>query len=172
MERISASEEKLNKNLSYKSILYTTGDELVNIVFEILGKILNYDLSNFKDKKHEDFLIKQSDITFIGEIKGVNSSIKNQNISQLEVHYQTYKDELENENKVENIKALLIMNSNKDRKPEEREKIHENQIKLAEKYGSLIIFEAFENKELTTEKIKDIFINKIGLLNFEMDFKL
>ena len=42
---ITKSKEELTKNNEHKSILYTNGDELVNMIFEILEKILNYDLS-------------------------------------------------------------------------------------------------------------------------------
>ncbi|WP_289102027.1 hypothetical protein [uncultured Fusobacterium sp.] len=177
--KIKDAQEILKKNLHFKSILYSTGDELVNVVFEILEKILDYNLSDFKDNNHEDFLIKKPDITFIGEIKGVNGSIKSANISQLEVHYRSYLDELEEEKIEEKVKALLIINPNKNRKLEEREKVHQDQINLATRNGSLIIqtydllkiFEAFEQKKLTTEKIEEIFINKIGLLEFEKDFE-
>lgn len=55
---IDQAEEKLNKNARYKSILYTNGDELVKIVFEILEQLLNCDLSDFTDEKKEDFLIR------------------------------------------------------------------------------------------------------------------
>ena len=177
--KIEDAQKILNKNLHFKSILYSTGNELVNVVFEILEKILDYNLSDFKDNNHEDFLIKKPDITFIGEIKGVNGSIKSANISQLEVHYRSYLDGLEEEKIEEKVKALLIINPNKNRKLEEREKVHQNQIDLATRNESLIIqtydllkiFEAFEQKNLTTEKIEEVFINKIGLLEFEKDFK-
>ena len=177
--KIKDAQEVLKKNLHFKSILYSTGDELVNVVFEILEKILNYDLSGFKDNNKEDFLIKKPDITFIGEIKGIGNSIKNTNISQLDVHYSNYLDKLEEGKIEEKVKALLIINPNRNRKLEEREKVHQTQIDLATRNGSLIIqtydllkiFEAFEQKKLTTEKIEEVFINKIGLLEFEKDFE-
>lgn len=177
--KIKDAQEVLKKNLHFKSILYSTGDELVNVVFEILEKILNYNLSDFKDNNLEDFLIKKSDITFIGEIKGIGNSIKNINISQLDVHYSNYLDKLEEGKIEEKVKALLIINPNRNRKLEKREKVHQNQIELATRNESLIIqtydllkiFEAFEQENLTTEKIEEVFINKIGLLEFEKDFK-
>ena len=66
-----------------KSVLYTNGDELVQVVFEILEELLGCDLSQFVDLKKEDFLFTIEDTTFIGEIKGVNSNVKNPNITQL-----------------------------------------------------------------------------------------
>lgn len=172
---IKKSQEILDENLYYKSILYSTGDELVKVVFKILENILECDLSDFNDERHEDFLIKKSNVTFIGEIKGVNGSIKNTNISQLDVHYNGYLDKLQEENRKENVKALLIINPNRNRPIEAREKIHQNQLELAERNKSLIIqtydllkiFEAFKEEKISLEEIERIFINKIGALNFE-----
>ena len=162
---IEKSQEILSKNLYYKSILYSNGNELVKVVFEILENILDCDLSNFNDEKHEDFLIKKSNITFVGEIKGVNGSVKNANISQLDVHYNGYLDKLQEENKSENVKALLIINPNRSRPIKEREQIHQNQLNLAIRNGSLIIqtydllkiFEAFKQNKISSEEIEDIF---------------
>lgn len=176
---IEKSQEILGENLYYKSILYSTGDKLVEVVFKILENILECNLSDFNDEKREDFLIKKSAVTFIGEIKGVNGSIKNANISQLDVHYNRYLDKLEEENIEENVKALLIINPNRNRPIEEREKIHQNQLELAERNQSLIIqtydllkiFEAFKQNKISSEEIERIFINKIGALNFEEELK-
>lgn len=49
--KIKAAEDKLKENAKYKSILYTNGDELVGVVFDILEKILVCDLSTFVDDK-------------------------------------------------------------------------------------------------------------------------
>lgn len=171
---IEKSQEILSKNLHYKSILYSNGNELVKVVFEILEIILKCDLSNFNDEKREDFLIKKSNITFVGEIKGVSGSVKNDNISQLEVHYRRYLDKLQEENRNENVKALLIINPNRNRPIEKREKIHQNQLELAIRNGSLIIqtydllkiFEAFKQNKISSEEIEDIFIDKIGILDY------
>lgn len=54
--------------------------------------------------------------------------------------------------------------------------VHENQIKLAERNGSLIIdtytllryFEAFKSDKLNTEKFKEILKNEVGLLKFNL----
>lgn len=108
-------EEQINKNLEYKSILYSSGDELVKVVLEILDEILQYDSRDFVDEKREDFLIKKEDITFIGEIKGVSSAIANKNVSQLDVHVQSYVDKLQEEGKEENVKGLLIVNHQRNK---------------------------------------------------------
>lgn len=170
---ISRAQDKLNANLKYKSILFTNGDNLVSVVFEILEKILDCDLSQFIDEKKEDFLIKLSDITFIGEIKGVTSNVKSEHVSQIEVHYQGYMDNLQENNISEQVKQLLIINPFRTKPIDERDPVHKIQIKLAERNGSLIIetktllqiFEGFQKGIVSTEKIKQVFIKKTGLLD-------
>lgn len=169
---IKNANEKLEDNLRYKTILFETGSNLVNIVFDILQKILNYDLSSFVDKKQEDFKIVLPNVTFIGEIKGITSNVKNENISQLDVHCQTYIDSLDEDNKTETVKGILIITPLRNKPLNEREDIHEKQIQLAMRNGSLIIttetllqlFMAFLNKQITTDKIIELLKTKTGLL--------
>ncbi len=165
-------EEQLNKNLEYKSILYTNGDELVKVVLEILDEILEYDSSKFIDEGREDFLIKKEDITFVGEIKGLSSAIQNKNVSQLEVHIQNYFDKLHEEGKEEKIKGLLVINHQRNKPLEKRQEIHEHQKDLATRYGSLIIetqtllkiYEKYKLGDITKEECKKLFEDNIGLL--------
>lgn len=165
-------EEQLKKNLEYKSILYTNGDELVKVVLEILDEILEYDSSKFVDEKREDFLIKKEDITFVGEIKGLSSAVKNENVSQLDVHVQSYIDDLQQEGTEEKVKGLLIINHQRNKPIEERQGVHEHQIKLATRNESLIIetitllkiYEKYKLGDMTKEECKKIFKDNIGLL--------
>lgn len=165
-------EEQLKKNLEYKSILYTNGDELVKVVLEILDEILEYDSSEFVDEKREDFLIKKEDITFVGEIKGLSSAVKNENVSQLDVHVQSYLDKLQQEGTEEKVKGLLIINHQRNKPIEERQGVHEHQIKLATRNESLIIetitllkiYEKYKLGDMTKEECKKIFKDNIGLL--------
>ena len=159
----------MNLNEYYKSILFSTGDCLVSVVFEILEKILVCDLSTFKDVKKEDFLIRKDEITFIG----INTNVKNENVSQLEVHYQRYIDQLLNDGKTETVKALLIINPLRTKPISERKHVHGDQVQLAEHYGSLIIttdqllmtFEKFLFGELKSEQIIERFKNETGLFS-------
>lgn len=176
-QKISDAKIQLEKNAEYKSILYTNGDELVRIVFEILEQLLDCDLSDFVDEKREDFLIKKESCTLIGEIKGVTSNIKNEHISQVDVHYQGYMDRLQEENQSENVHQLLIMNPFRNKEPSQREPVHELQIALAERNGCLIIetitllhiFEKFLTGSISSEQCIAVFSNRIGLLK-ESDF--
>lgn len=76
-------------------MLYENEDELVSVVFNMLENMLDYDLSLFIDQGDEDFSIKLEDVTFIGEIKGATSNVRAEHISQLDVHYQSYLDKLQ-----------------------------------------------------------------------------
>lgn len=165
-------DKKLKKNLEYKSILYTNGDELVEVVMSILDEILDYDSTGFIDKGKEDFLIKKEDITFIGEIKGVSSAIANKNVSQLDVHVQSYLDVLQENGTEEKVKGLLIINHQRNKQLDERQEVHEHQVNLAKRNGSLIIetktllkiFEKYKLGEISKEKCKKLFEDNVGLL--------
>ena len=162
------AQEKLDKNNEYKSILYKQSKPLENAVRSILEELLDYDLSDFKDIGHEDFLIELDDVTFIGEIKGINKNVTTNHLSKLDVHFTRRQDKI----KDENLQPILIVNRFLDRKPEKREPVNQEQIKLAEnKYKCLIIdslellilFEKFKNGEIETESIKNRFNEEIGL---------
>jgi hypothetical protein len=172
---IEDATKQLAINNRYKSILYTTGDELVDVVFEIMQVILKYDLSDFEDVKKEDFCISLPSCTLIGEIKGVTPNIKSGNITQLDVHFQNYMDKLEEEGKEESVKALLIINHQRTKPLGSREPVNAAQIALAERNGSLIIETVTLLKVLekcllgkySADKISEIFISNVGLLSLQ-----
>ncbi len=171
-EKIKISEERLSENMRLKSALFVNGDELVNVVFSILEELLGCDLSDFVDEKKEDFLFEIDNIVFIGEIKGVNHNVKNENISQLDVHYQSYLDEHEDKC-TEDIKALLIINHQKAKPLSEREPVKDTQIDLAKRNGSLIIetytllniLEKYRENMITREEIILMLKDRKGILN-------
>jgi len=144
----------------------------------ILEIILECDLSQFIDEKREDFLIRIGKEVFIGEIKGVNTNIKNEYISQLDVHYHRYMDEIEDEPCEENVHALLIINPFRMKELKDREPVHESQIALAKRNNSLIIetknllklLELFQKGILSSEDCINIFKSKTGLLSVD-DFE-
>ena len=172
---IEAAESVLIENNRYKTILFSNSDQLVEVVFDILEKMLDYDLSEFIDQKKEDFRIKKGNVVFIGEIKGINTNVKNENVSQLDYHYQSYLDEVGDELQQKDVHALLIINPLRNRRVEERDPVSEQQINLAKRNGSLIIetitllkmFELFLNGKLTSEDCVKIFENNTGLLKIE-----
>ena len=158
-KKINQAQVILDKNNRLKSVLYTTGNELVELVFEIFEEILECDLSGFVDLKKEDLLIETEEVIFIGEIKGVNSNVKSTNISQVDTHYHDY---LETHPEVEEnkLKALLIINHQKNKAIKEREPVMEQQINLAKRNSSLIVetltllkvLELYRNNKVTKRK--------------------
>lgn len=170
-KKINQAQVILDKNNRLKSVLYTTGNELVELVFEIFEEILECDLSGFVDLKKEDLLIETEEVIFIGEIKGVNSNVKSTNISQVDTHYHDY---LETHSEIEEnkLKALLIINHQKNKAIKEREPVMEQQINLAKRNSSLIVetltllkvLELYRNNKVTKEKIISVFKKREGLL--------
>ncbi len=162
---------QINKNNRYKSILFLTGESLVTIIKEMLEEMLEIDLSAFKDKKREDIRIEFEDVVFIVEIKGINSSVKNSNISQLDNHVELYNEE----EKGIKGKGILIINPERTKSVEERNSIHDSQIKKIEKDENLMItteiflklFELFKQNKIKKEKIKSILQTEIGMLTIE-----
>lgn len=172
---IEQAQKKRQENFQYKAVLVESGEKLVEIVFRILEEILAIDLSQFVDKKKEDFLIRKANITFIGEIKGVGTNVKSGAISQVDRHFHDYQDKLEEEKRQETVKQLLIINPFRDQPLAQRDPVHENQINLAKRNGCLIIltetllkiFERFRNHQITTSDIKKVFTEKTGLLSMD-----
>lgn len=172
--KIEENNEKLNKNKEYKKILYTNADILVKNVTMILEEMLDCDCSDFIDEKKEDLRINLNDTTLIFEIKGENDGVKQSNISQLTTHIELYEEKLEEEGEEkENIKGILIKNEFKNKPVSERDPVHINVIQKAQRSKCLIItskllldlFEKFKMSEITTEQVKEILKNQIGLLD-------
>ena len=171
-QAIENANNKLRQNAQYKSVLYTNGAKLVQVVFEMLEQLLDCDLSEFEDKKNEDFLIRLSNCTLIGEIKGVTSNIKSEHIGQIEHHYQRYMDELEETGISEKVQQILIINPFRTKAPDTREPVNDKQINLAKRNGCLIIetqtllkiFEKYLENRITSEQCIEVFCNKTGLL--------
>ena len=174
---IEQAKNALAQNLFYKRILFETGNPLAESVFKMLEQMVQCDLSDFKDEKKEDFRIVLPDVTFIGEIKGINTNVKSSNVSQLDTHCAEYSDKLDEEGKTENIKGLLIINTERTKNVSEREAIPQKQLDSAVRNKSLIVktevflrlFELFLLDKISTEKIVQLFKDKIGALE-ETDF--
>lgn len=169
-ETIAKSKEKLKQNNRYKSILYSQGQELVDVVFEMLQDMLGIDLSNFEDKKIEDFRFDLGGIIYLGEIKGITKNVNNSNITQLQLHVEHFLED--NENIIEDkVKGILIINHQRTKAPAERDPVDIRQINIASKKKYLIIetttlldlYEAFVRGELKTEDCISMLSNN-GLL--------
>lgn len=171
-EKIDKANTVLERNLHYKSILYTNSDELVSVVFEIVEDLFDISLKEFKDEKKEDFNFKKDGITYIGEIKGVTSNVKNEHISQLDEHYSKYLDILQEEGRTEDIRKILIINYERTRDINERNEIHIMQDEMAKKRDTLIIdtksllelYELSLNNKDNKTNIIDYINNTIGVI--------
>lgn len=170
---IEQANKKIEENMHFKSMLYTNSDELVTVVFEVLEYIFDVSLKEFIDEKHEDFLFKKDGITYIGEIKGVTTNIRSEHISQLDVHYYSYLDRLQEEGKVETIKKILVINYERNRDVSERNDVHESQIDLARRNETIIfdtqnllmIYEKLINGTLTKESVIEYIKNNSGIVD-------
>lgn len=160
-DSIVVSKGKLSENSRFKSILYTSGDELVDVVKDIFSKIFDVDFSEFKDKKKEDFTFTFKKKIFIGEIKGVNQNIKTTNLAQLDLHFTNFIEEGGDDLDENNIHKLLVMNHQKDKDLKSRIPVDQQQIDMAKnKYDSLIIetvellemYDKFTRGEMTQEE--------------------
>lgn len=168
-EIISQAKLRLKENARFKSILYTTGDELVGVVTEILEKTLDINTSGFLDERKEDLRFYLDGVTYVVEIKGVSHNIRRENVSQLDLHVQGVIDDSEDTTVT---KGILIMNHQRSKPLSERIKVNKDTIALARRNGSLIIessvllelYESYLNKELTSDTIKKVLANHIGIL--------
>ena len=172
-EEIRIAEEKLKKNLEYKSILLYESDPLKSPVLNILEQMLDIDSLKIKNDKKEKFLIQYNDdLEFIGEVKGVPSNIRSEHIAQVELNYCKYSDNLHDEGADKELKALLIMNPFAAIPLNDREPVNEDQIKLAARNESLIIeaetllhvYGRFTTGKLKSYNFKELLCKEKGLL--------
>jgi len=172
---IDKSNQKLQENIRYKSILFNNSDALVDVVFEILEYVFDISLVDFNDEKREDFLFKKDSVTYIGEIKGVTTNVKYEHISQLDVHYSKYLDKLQEKGVTENIKKILIMNYERTKDISLRDEINQMQIELAKKNETLIIdtktlltlYERLLQGKITKDKVINYIKDHSGILDLD-----
>lgn len=103
--------EELEKNRKYKELLFTSGDALVEIVKEVLIEMIGISIQDL-DVKKEDLSFELKNKKVLVEVKGINTAIKRENVSQIQRH-------IEDDAKANNIdddeisnkyKGLLIIN--------------------------------------------------------------
>ena len=178
LKQLDVLEKEISKNNKIKSILYSTGDELVGVVKEILVDIFKLTDSHFTDLKKEDFRFEFEDVNFMVEIKGINTNVKNSNIAQCKKHVTDLIAE-DDTKSPGNVKGLLIVNPQRDIEPGKREPIHANQISYAKSEGILIIttlellklYQAYTKDEVVSNKGFETFKNNVGEFKFEEEAK-
>ncbi|WP_107788232.1 hypothetical protein [Campylobacter concisus] len=175
LKQLDVLEKEISKNNKIKSILYSTGDELVGVVKEILVDIFKLTDSHFTDVKKEDFRFEFEDVNFMVEIKGINTNVKNSNIAQCKKHVTDLIAE-DDTKSPGNVKGLLIVNPQRDIEPGKREPIHANQISYAKSEGILIIttlellklYQAYTKDEVVSNKCFETFKNNVGEFKFDL----
>ncbi len=171
---------KLEENKEIKSVLYQTGKKLQKIANKMLDEMLEYEDKEFIDEMEEDYRICKGENTFLIETKGLLRNVNGNDISKTDGHVQIYIDKLEEEGKdqdKEKVKGIFIVANQRNRKIEERDKIPERQIKLAERDRILIIrteqllklYEDFINKNIKTQEIIKLFKTQIGEFKYNKE---
>lgn len=171
---------KLEENKEIKSVLYQTGKKLQKIANKMLDEMLEYEDKEFIDEMEEDYRICKGENTFLIETKGLLRNVNGNDISKTDGHVQIYIDKLEEEGKdqdKEKVKGIFIVANQRNRKIEERDKIPERQIKLAERARILIIrteqllklYEDFINKNIKTQEIIKLFKTQIGEFKYNKE---
>lgn len=129
----------LSSNEEYKKVLYSSGDELVDVVEKILIEMLSIPIDDL-DRKKQDLYFKLDGINILAEVKGVNDTFQRDNISQAKRHVTDFANEngIYGEDVNKTCKGLLIINPY--RKQDLKEKLEK------EFYSKEVIKDAkFEN---------------------------
>lgn len=174
-EKIKESEELLEKNNKYKSILYTQENALVKVVYEILDEMLGTNLSEFKDVFDEDFYFEKDEQGFIGEIKGVKRNLKNEYLNQLNDHAVKKLHKFDEEEIDIPLKQLMIINTFRKRHPNDRPDIEKETLDKAEMHEALVIttpvllklFGLYKKGEIKSDEIFKHLKNDVGLFEIK-----
>lgn len=106
--------DNLMQNSEYKKVLYTSGEELVQVVKKMLSEMLNVEINiiNDIDEKKEDLSFVLDDKNILVEVKGVNTPIKRQYVSQAQNHIEddAVIKGIDDDDINKYYKALLIVN--------------------------------------------------------------
>jgi len=171
---------KLEENKEIKSVLYQTDKKLQKIAIKMLDEMLEYEDKEFIDEMEEDYRICKGENTFLIETKGLLRNVNGNDISKTNCHVQIYIDKLEKEGKdqdKEKVKGIFIVANQRNRRIEERDKLPERQITLAERDGILIIrteqllklYEDFRNKKIKIQEIIELFKTQIGEFKYNKE---
>ena len=104
-------DNKTKENEYYKSILYSSGDKLVEVVKVILEEMLNI-VVNDTDLKKQDLYFNLDNKNILVEVKGVNHPFQRDNISQVKRHVKDFAEEnqIYGADVDKNCKGVLILN--------------------------------------------------------------
>lgn len=102
---------RLEENRKYKELLFTSGDTLVEIVKKVLIEMLEIEIDDI-DVKKEDLSFELNNKKILVEVKGINTAIKRENVSQAQRHIEddARENNIEDDDIPELYKGLLIIN--------------------------------------------------------------
>lgn len=158
-----------------KSVLCSKDFELVKMTRHLLAKIVEVD-EDFEDCKEEDFRFSYNDTLYLIEIKGSKGGLKRQHISKTYDHVQIKADAMEDEGSTSKLKGVLIIASQIELKPEERDPFPETQITIARKNDIAVLstetllrcYEAYIEKRLTSTSFKETLSQTSGLVSLDL----
>ena len=104
-------ESRIKRNEYYKSVLYSSGDKLVEVVKVILEEMLNITVNDI-DLKKQDLYFYLDKKNVLVEVKGVNHPFQRDNISQVKRHVKDYAEEnqIYGADVDKNCKGVLVLN--------------------------------------------------------------
>lgn len=110
-KKLSDIDKSIQINNDYKKILYSSGNELVDMVSKILIEMLNVSIDDV-DIKKQDLYFKLDEINILVEVKGVNHSFQRGNIGQAKRHVidYAYANDIYGEDIKKYCKGVLIIN--------------------------------------------------------------
>lgn len=110
-EEQNSLNDKIENNNYYKSLLYCSGDKLVEVVEEVLKEMLDVKIDD-RDLKRQDLYLKLDEKNILVEVKGVNHPFQRDNISQTKRHIKDYAEanQIYGADVDELCKGVLILN--------------------------------------------------------------
>lgn len=151
-------ENKLSINNDYKKVLFSSGDDLVQIVKRILYEMLSIKISD-EDVKKEDLFLVLDNINILVEVKGVNQPFKRENISQISRHIKDFaeKNKIFGEDVKIKCKGLLIINPYISNKFEDRisKEFYSKEVIGDAKYDNVCTLDTFTLLSLYSSWKKD-----------------
>lgn len=150
LEDIRREQEKIkneiDKNNYYKSLLYCSGDKLVEVVECILQEMLNVKIDD-KDQKRQDLFFKLDNVNILVEVKGVNHPFQRDNISQVKRHVKDFAEAhaIYGADVDKCCKGVLIINpySREDLKEKINKEFYSNEVIADAEYEKVCTLDTF-----------------------------
>ncbi len=169
LQEIQHKEDQVKHIERIKKLLYTEGRVLEKTVHMVLE---SFGFNNFrKTKEKVDLVFEDGSIRFVSEIKGLDKVAKPKNVTQL---YKWIEDEKQKQPPKEvGLKGLFICNTERKKRPDEREKpFHKDLIEEAKKNGwglltTLELFHAYEllyEGKISSDDIKKSMNKQVGVI--------